>query len=731
MSTPATRFFEFGSFKIDTVERVLLRNDQPVVLTQKVFDLLLLLVRNRGHIVEKEELMREVWPGTFVEDGNLTQNISVLRKLLANDGHQYIQTVPRRGYRFVGKVDELPDEIVIEERAFARVVIEEEQDTLAASPPRASLPQTQSWNWKRSALIAIVIIGLISTAGILWSVLGSRSVARSKAVPFDVNNVTLRTITSADSIDYGIISSDGQFLVYATVDEDNRCALWLQRSVSREVLQLVPPSNIRVAPVAISHDDNWIYYGQPDPNEYNGEAIYRMSLFGGTPRKILERVQVFAGLSPDDKRILLHRFKPSGGIDVLSVNAFDGSDQRLIATSNVASDYMGTQWSPDGSRLMFIRMEQRPDGTFWSLLQMPEQGGAPTTILPPRQRRIWFTAWADQGRGIVMTATDPVTRLPQLYYVPYPDGEMRRITNDLTGYSTVSVGGDTIMAARIDRQSKVSVTAWPKPGPARQAVERDIADGFGWKPDGHIVYDTRDDGMLHIWVADSAGPQREQLSPDNFEERQPDVSPDGKLVAFLSKRSGNLALWVMDADGRNARRLTLANVQPWRPRFAPDGESIYFLMERNEHAFIARIPVAGGEPAVITDDVYSESYFDVSPDGRRVAYSIKDDSRNRTRVVVRSISGGSAPVYFEFEPSYFLRWTPDGQNLAYAQYPRDRKRGQALWLQPISGAAPHQILDVAPDLLYWIAWSRDGKQLALSHGRFVTDTVLLSRNQSP
>jgi len=83
MSTPATRFFQFGSFKIDTVERVLLRHDQPVILTQKVFDLLLLLVRNGGHIVEKETLMREVWPDTFVEEGNLTQNISVLRKALA------------------------------------------------------------------------------------------------------------------------------------------------------------------------------------------------------------------------------------------------------------------------------------------------------------------------------------------------------------------------------------------------------------------------------------------------------------------------------------------------------------------------------------------------------------------------------------------------------------------------------------------------------------------------
>ena len=729
MSNPTTRFFEFGSFKIDTVERVLLRNDQPVFLTQKVFDLLLLLVRNGGHIVEKEELMREVWPDTFVEEGNLTQNISVLRKALADDGHQYIQTVPRRGYRFVGRVNELFDETIVEEHAFAHLVVEEESHG-AVTNPSAAPATLHSSRWKRSALAGGIALAV--TAAALLSILGARNFVRHDLAGFDVTNVRLRTITGPATITYGVISSDGQFVAYSTIDEDNRYALWLQQTSGKDVLQLVAPAGVGVSPAAISHDNNSIFYSEWDANQSGkGSTLLRMPLFGGTPRKILEGVHVFAGLSPDDQRILLHRFKSAGGIDVITVNALDGSDERVVATSNVASDYMGTQWSPDGSRFLFIRMEQRPDGSYWSLCEMPPLGGAPKMILAPAQRRIWFASWADRGRGIVITATDPVTRLAQLYYVSYPNGETRRITNDLVGYTTVSVGGETILAGRVDRQSKISVTNWPKPGPARQAVERDIADGFAWMPDGHIVFDTRDDGVLHIWLANSAGPQRQQLSPDKAEERQPDVSPDGSLVAFISKRSGNAALWVMNADGRNARRLTSPDVQTWRPRFAPDGQSIFFVMERNDVPVIARIPVAGGEPEVIARDVHDETLFDISPNGQRLAYSFNDKNQRKTRVVVRSISGGSAPSYFEIEPSYFLRWTPDGQNLAYAQYPQDRKRGQALWLQPISGGAPHQILDVAPDLLYWIAWSRDGKQLALSHGRFVTDTVLLTRTAVP
>jgi DNA-binding winged helix-turn-helix (wHTH) protein/TolB-like protein/tetratricopeptide (TPR) repeat protein len=127
MEEHAKRLFEFGSFRVDPVERVLLRGSESVALTSKLFDILLLLVENNGRVVEKERLMREVWPGTFVEEGNLTQNISLLRKVLKDDGHQYIQTVPRRGYRFVGHIHEVvaERELIIEEHSRSRVIVEE------------------------------------------------------------------------------------------------------------------------------------------------------------------------------------------------------------------------------------------------------------------------------------------------------------------------------------------------------------------------------------------------------------------------------------------------------------------------------------------------------------------------------------------------------------------------------------------------------------------------------
>ncbi|HSQ20280.1 MAG TPA: transcriptional regulator, partial [Blastocatellia bacterium] len=103
------RFYQFGAYRIDTEERLLLHNGDPVPLPPKVYDTLLALVTHSGHIVLKEELMKEVWPDTFVEDANVTVNISALRKVLG-EGEAFIETVPRRGYRFVLPVTEVKNE---------------------------------------------------------------------------------------------------------------------------------------------------------------------------------------------------------------------------------------------------------------------------------------------------------------------------------------------------------------------------------------------------------------------------------------------------------------------------------------------------------------------------------------------------------------------------------------------------------------------------------------------
>src|SRR5205814_9519756 len=109
MAEQESHFYAFGRIRLKTAERVLLREGELVPLTPKVFDILLTLVEKGGQVVEKDDLMKRVWPSTFVEEGNLTQNVSLLRKALGESpsGPQFIETVPRRGYRFVAPVNKI------------------------------------------------------------------------------------------------------------------------------------------------------------------------------------------------------------------------------------------------------------------------------------------------------------------------------------------------------------------------------------------------------------------------------------------------------------------------------------------------------------------------------------------------------------------------------------------------------------------------------------------------
>jgi DNA-binding winged helix-turn-helix (wHTH) protein len=98
--------YEFGPYRLDASEKVLFEEGRPVALTPKAVETLLILVSRHGHVVGKDELMRAVWPDTCVEENNLTQNISALRRVLGKggDGRHFIETVPRRGYRFVAEL---------------------------------------------------------------------------------------------------------------------------------------------------------------------------------------------------------------------------------------------------------------------------------------------------------------------------------------------------------------------------------------------------------------------------------------------------------------------------------------------------------------------------------------------------------------------------------------------------------------------------------------------------
>ena len=177
--------YEFESFRLDPQERLLLRNGQPIPLPPRVFDTLVLLVQNSGHLVLKDDLMKTLWPDSFVEEVNLSQNVSMLRKALGEKTHEqrYITTVPGSGYRFIGKVREVidkgqgQDELVVGSFARSRVVIEREEDKSAEAAFPTPAVNTQSKGFAAYArpvtakavirLLVLVSLAVIAVAAVL------------------------------------------------------------------------------------------------------------------------------------------------------------------------------------------------------------------------------------------------------------------------------------------------------------------------------------------------------------------------------------------------------------------------------------------------------------------------------------------------------------------------------------------------------------------------------------
>ena len=184
MSRPGKSLYEFGPFRLEPADHILLRDGEPVALRPKEFAVLVALVESHGHVLTKDELLKGVWSGQLVEEGNINRQISTLRRALGetSDEPRYIETIPKVGYRFVAPVREIRDQcadMVIERHTIARIVTEEEEVADGGGAfepslgPKALLASGEKEvNRRRSlALVAVVVLlaGLTLALGYAWS----------------------------------------------------------------------------------------------------------------------------------------------------------------------------------------------------------------------------------------------------------------------------------------------------------------------------------------------------------------------------------------------------------------------------------------------------------------------------------------------------------------------------------------------------------------------------------
>ena len=217
------RVYEFGPFRVDAVRRRLWRHDEPVPLSSRAFDTLLALVHRAGRVVEKDELMRLVWPDTFVVDDNLTQQISALRKALGDhpDAPRYILTVPRRGYRLLVDVTQPTNG---HGHDASTTIAAPFPAPASATPPHRFRLMDRLPRW---ALVAATLaVALLVTARAIVGI--SRKPPGSLAAAVRFVETPPDGVTGASA---GVIAPDGRTIVYVASDSSGQTMLMMIHGV--------------------------------------------------------------------------------------------------------------------------------------------------------------------------------------------------------------------------------------------------------------------------------------------------------------------------------------------------------------------------------------------------------------------------------------------------------------------------------------------------------------------
>jgi DNA-binding winged helix-turn-helix (wHTH) protein len=355
MSQQVKHIYEFGPYRIDSVDRRLLRNGEPVPLKAKVVDTLLVLLEHAGEVVGKEDLMQRLWPDSFVEEGNLTQNIYVLRKALAEA--DYIETVPRRGYLFTAEVRKRDEALsdVGPQREFLASGERGPRPVLPAEPrpavlgvaepppeaPRVTGPLPAAARESRSRLAIGLVLGAAALGGLwLW--------LRPSRIPFEA--IRLARLTTSGNAVRAAISPEGNYVGYVA-SATGRQSLRLRQVATGKDLEIVSPAAVEFYGLTFSRDGNFIYYVSQEMNRVG--MLFRVPSLGGTPARLIDDVDSPVTLSPDDKRLAFIRFIP--GQRCLVVAGADGTGERILAASRRESPFqiapsplIPPAWSPDG-----------------------------------------------------------------------------------------------------------------------------------------------------------------------------------------------------------------------------------------------------------------------------------------------------------------------------------------------------------------------------------------------
>ena len=720
METLAAKSFRFHDFELDVGKRLLLRHGSPVALKPRAFDLLLALVESRGQVLSKDDLLAQVWPGQFVEEGNLKVHISALRKVFGEgrNDHKFILTVPGRGYSFVADIDPPGNgDVVIERRSLSRIVIDKEEIPDDYAPARLLPASTRAWHSALGARIGLAALGVLVFATAAYVLVQFKGASTHVA---EVEKLLVKRLTTNGRVSFAALSPDGKMFVYALKELD-RNSLWLGFVDGGDDKVLRPSEIGRYNDLAFSADGNYVLF------TFSGEdsresVLYRTPTLGGPIERIRNKVTSF-GVSPDGHRFAFGRYNSETKMNQMIVARFDGGEDLaldLAGTRSFGSESVA--WSPDGGTIAFGAAPEEP-GSHDQLFLVSVADGAVHRVTDHGWKEIIKTSWLYDGKALLLVAQEKDSNTSvsysQVWKVQLPDGEVKQLTRDLSSYrSVLNSAGTSFLTVELRQMNNIWVAPSSDLSKSTQVTfgtfgKYDGLWGLDWTADGKLVFTSTDHQSQVISQMNADGSDARQLTPPGYNDSNVNATADGRFIVFQSTRSGGSDIWRMNADGSDLVRLT-SDGKSHQPFVSPDSKFVYFKSFGDGSGAMHRISIDGGAAEKLTEK--EVSYLSISPDGTRVAAGLG------SRLVIIPTNGG--PAEKEFDLTRFgtlsgnTAWTTDGKAIMY------RDRGYGYWVQDVKGGEPQRIKDLPREKFYNFAWSKDGKRFAFVRGQEIRDVVL-------
>jgi eukaryotic-like serine/threonine-protein kinase len=654
---PAGEIVAFGAFRFDRANRILSRDGAELPLPPRVLGVLEFLVARPSNVVSKQALMDAVWKDAYVTETSLTEAVSQLRQVLDDDPQQpaYVQTVHRRGYRFVapvvldGGTPVLP--LRRADRPATAPVASEADIEARSSTGKAPVlfPSPSTWLW----------LGIAAATGALsaWALLRApRTVPvplTRTAIPVTVGDPN--TMKDPPAL---VVVPDGSSIVY-TLSRNGRSQLYL-RALDRYDSLALPGTEGGTQPF-VSPDGEWIAF-------FADGKLKKVPLRGDAVVTLCDAPSPMGGSWGDDGTIVFAADMQGG----LSRVSSQGGTPEPLTHPDPAAGELG-QWWPEvlpgsGSVIFEIwptagleeaRLAAASLHTKTPTPRLLVKGASYGRYSPThhlvftRKSRLMAVAF-DPGRGEVRG--EPVSLFDGVT-VDWCTGAAQ-LSFSRTGTLAYVAGTHEVAAHTLvlfDQDGRERAL----PTPPRPFMNLDPAS------DGRRVAVTIHQGTgSDVWVADA---ERGELTRLTFEAHniEPTFTPDGKRVAFASSRTGPFNLFWVLADGTgSAERLIEGTQSQYPDSWSPDGRTLAFTsLTRETGADIWMLALDSREARPFLRTPFDEESSAFSPDGRFLAYA--SNETNRWEVFVRPYPSGGPKYPISSHGGYSPSWSSDGRELYY------------------------------------------------------------------